>query len=467
MNTINNFSINNYIGLENIPLQDSHEFLCSFPPKQKTLFTPNYAMDSKIKEQKIEHEKINKIWENSKSIENNELSLHFDNIIGISLNNMDTIATIFKNQENLFNDQNTEEIKKFISLKVKKSILQENKYGINLNKKINKLPFSIQVSNQNKIILSLKNRVGPVGKGIFRTVYLGICLSEQSPKLIAFSKSKFIENPNDYDFNNQPIRKLKNYSDKEIEILKKIANYLTCNPQKKGLLQFYGNVDYEPEKLDDFLIKNSNLLSNRIITSTDDLLFDDENETRENNEYLNTIRTISTKFYNFGNLETFVRSSNSNKKFHCLQIAYFLLQGLTSLHSIHIFHSDIKPDNILLDFDSEKQEISNAVLGDLGFACDLSNKEDRFYKSGDSDYLAPELKKFDNSSSINLNFAIDETVFACDVYSLGLVFKKLFSDFSPPPLNELIEKMIAENPLKRPSASDALIEYQNIMNQNC
>src|SRR5271154_6356296 len=97
-----------------------------------------------------------------------------------------------------------------------------------------------------------------------------------------------------------------------------------------------------------------------------------------------------------------------------------------------IFHSDIKMDNIFIEMNLKTGLLVEAVIGDFGFACDLTNPEDRFFKCGYLNTRAPEIR-----GKISPGDSIDRTIFACDVYSMGLVLKELFLGFSNPQLNQL------------------------------
>ena len=283
------------------------------------------------------------------------------------------------------------------------------------------LPLPIEITKSGKAFLLFKKMGSDIGEGSFRKVKMGVALSEPHFPLIAHSTCT-IQN-----------LQMKNYSDQEILILKKIAKFIEKRPQSKGLLQFYGVVDYKA--------KSSNERHSKVSLQKNDR-YDQELKASFN---ATEKRSISTKLYNHGNLEDCLETLEQKNK---IRVSLFILQGLVLLHSMDIFHSDIKSDNIFLEKD-EQGRITNAVLGDLGFACDLSIPQDRFFKNGHHAHRAPE------ASMLKAMDPIDSRILACDVYSLGLILSLLFSDNSSTKLQDLIQKMISKDPIDRPNAKGA------------
>lgn len=68
-----------------------------------------------------------------------------------------------------------------------------------------------------------------------------------------------------------------------------------------------------------------------------------------------------------------------------------VLIGLDFLHDHNIFQSDMKLANILLV--KTGQLITGAKIGDFGCGRDLNDEEQRFFFTGDQQYLSPELKE--------------------------------------------------------------------------
>ncbi|EGP89626.1 uncharacterized protein MYCGRDRAFT_37854 [Zymoseptoria tritici IPO323] len=74
-------------------------------------------------------------------------------------------------------------------------------------------------------------------------------------------------------------------------------------------------------------------------------------------------------------------------------IARSVLSALKSLHAKGIAHTDIKPDNILLNFDSEGSRVVEAKLGDCGDAWDVgfdSNPQGTRHAIGAAIFRSPE-----------------------------------------------------------------------------
>jgi serine/threonine protein kinase len=149
--------------------------------------------------------------------------------------------------------------------------------------------------------------------------------------------------------------------------------------------------------------------------------------------------------------------------------------ALATLHTAGWLHSDVKPQNVIIS------EQGHATLIDLGLARQLDSGEcaaDRWL-AGDADYLAPEA--FQPQRQLTA---------AADVYALGLVLLRLlqgakaksepidarrtFSDLrsTRPDVSRdvahLLAKMLAQEPLRRPTASELVetlsrLEIESLM----
>ncbi|XP_076069691.1 serine/threonine-protein kinase grp-like [Oratosquilla oratoria] len=62
-----------------------------------------------------------------------------------------------------------------------------------------------------------------------------------------------------------------------------------------------------------------------------------------------------------------------------------LIEGVKYLHSLHVTHRDLKPDNLLLSRDDVLK------IGDFGLACEFVEEEYLTLACGTTTYIAPEV----------------------------------------------------------------------------
>ena len=155
---------------------------------------------------------------------------------------------------------------------------------------------------------------------------------------------------------------------------------------------------------------------------------------------------------------------------HAIWIARQACQGLSEFHRAAWVHGDIKPGNIHLSVDG------HATLIDLGCAVRVGSRDadSRFLLSGTLDYMAPERLMSRHQTSI-----------ASDIYSLGItLFETLtgrlpfaeahsarvaeahLREIPPSPrtfvpqlprsVAQLLQKMLAKQPERRPDVEDEL-----------
>jgi NIMA (never in mitosis gene a)-related kinase len=152
---------------------------------------------------------------------------------------------------------------------------------------------------------------------------------------------------------------------------------------------------------------------------------------------------IVTDYANDGDL---YKKLKENKCYDEETLIFWLMQicfGLSYLHKKHIFHRDIKPQNIFLN----KNELIK--IGDLGFAKLIKNEKDEMKRKqtclGTKQYMSPEMKKGIYNSKT-------------DIYSLGKTIKDFIKDETnySESFNNLINSLTEEELSRRPSADEIL-----------
>jgi len=287
----------------------------------------------------------------------------------------------------------------------------------------------IEINLDGIVVLPLNKYGQELGYGSFKSAKLAVLVTDKINPLIVRSIQKL----------NTSVAKM--CSDNELCILNKIKHYKQTHCTAIGLLTFYGSITY---------LKHPKIIEKKPIVDYDPQVFDISDE--PNNEPV-LKRAIFTKLYNYGNLRDYLKKCTFKNK---IEVAYHIISGLNHLHFMDIFHSDIKKDNIFLNF--VRGYPLEAVLGDYGFSCDLTEKKDRYYKNGNYDTMAPEL--LDKKRT---GMPIDEKILACDIYAMGVVLRELFEGFSHPILDKLIGTMLDQDPQKRPTALEAKNQFKDFI----
>ena len=134
-------------------------------------------------------------------------------------------------------------------------------------------------------------------------------------------------------------------------------------------------------------------------------------------------------------------SSSPYKGSEALIIAKKCARALYEIHQQGIIHGDVHAENFIIDKDGKN---INVEIVDFELSKILPPGEDSVIgtKRGRKNMMSPELEKHGRYSA------------ASDVYALGKMLQDSFLIPIPKPLRELINKMIDEDPNKRPSISE-------------
>eukprot|EP01118_Nematostelium_gracile_P013217 TRINITY_DN4967_c0_g1_i1.p1 TRINITY_DN4967_c0_g1~~TRINITY_DN4967_c0_g1_i1.p1 ORF type:complete len:590 (-),score=106.56 TRINITY_DN4967_c0_g1_i1:129-1757(-) len=213
--------------------------------------------------------------------------------------------------------------------------------------------------------------------------------------------------------------------------------------------------------------------------------------------------TILMEYVVYGSLTKLLKDNIPSIKFKT-KLALDVAKGIAFLHSSHIYHRDIKPDNVLVVSDDPNTPV-NLKITDFGTAnttlTRTSNRMDPTY-SGLSN--APTGKDEDDESSAtgtlvysapevfspNLQYPVDKT----DVYSFAVLLLQIFTQKVPftehpfdqfskwdiqrfvrngkrldipddlePSLKNLIRRCWAQTPKERPDFSEIVNELEKIL----
>lgn len=166
-----------------------------------------------------------------------------------------------------------------------------------------------------------------------------------------------------------------------------------------------------------------------------------------------------------------------------LLIIRTIVSSLKILHDLDIVHGDLKQDNILIKKISDEKYVSKLIDFDNSYFSSNppSNSEEVI---GTQEYYSPELAKYITGSD---DIKAKDLTTQSDIFALGILFseywcgekpiiekkyryiwqqildgkKVVFSIKIPPVLQELIEKMLSQNPKERPTLSEIISIFRS------
>ncbi|KAL4445509.1 hypothetical protein ABPG74_004583 [Tetrahymena malaccensis] len=183
-------------------------------------------------------------------------------------------------------------------------------------------------------------------------------------------------------------------------------------------------------------------------------LYDDENE----------FYFIISEFCQKGNLFNYFKQ-NSLTYEEILKICNQIIEGVIALHDKNIIHSDLKPQNILINSDNQIK------ICDFGMSKYLLSYI--VAKRGSLDYMAPEQIQgiLNKQCDIYAVGCIICFLLNLDIFELNLINikKGIFPSIEDPSIKELASlafKMMEVEPKNRISLQDCLLMLQKIQNKN-
>jgi hypothetical protein len=139
------------------------------------------------------------------------------------------------------------------------------------------------------------------------------------------------------------------------------------------------------------------------------------------------------KYYNGGNLDKALKGRLSDKERSL--ITDRILKGVSWLHQTKgIIHRDLKPGNIFLTRDRVTNEVTDAVVADMGLACSQLDNEKKSQAIGTAAFMSPAVCKASFSSGVveEKKEAVKKVMtFAHDDWAAGLILLELHRSSVP------------------------------------
>ena len=389
------------------------------------------------------HKKVSQSRKNSTI--NSNININNTNNSNINITNTNTNTNINKNRKNSINLNNnnntnsnikskntsTKNIKKTNTFqKTKKINLNHSNYSSNNTiESINLINYSSNYSpktdtsdlfeyekdkpkyltNEEKLIYGNREpkgykKIRLLGKGGCGIVWL--CINSKGNEFAVKQISKKIKNKDSFDKiinkNNKEMNHSSQMAKREIEII----NYLQSNCKSELMIYLYESIE---DNNDIWFIfeKGGHNLS--------DLIF------KLKGEFLGTERIYSIKKGHFlmkltsdiSQLKLFIKT---------------LLKFIYNISKYNIVHGDIKPDNILIEYNNEDYSIKKIKIIDFGSSFFLNNPNN--FSSNTPEYISPEitelLENSNNTKEIILFLKnLINYPYCIDIWSLGVTILEI------------------------------------------
>jgi len=386
----------------------------------------NSTINSNINLNNINNSNINMSNSNINKNHKNSINLNSINSNSIILNNNNITNSNMKSK-----NTSTKNIKKTNTFqKTKKINLNHSNYSSNNTiESINIINYSSNYSpksdtsdlfeyendkpkyltNEEKLIYGNREpkgykKIKLLGKGGCGIVWL--CINSKGNEFAVKQISKKIKNKDSFDKiinkNNKDINHSSQMAKREIEII----NYLQLNCKNDLMISLYESIE---DNNDIWIIfeKGGHNLS--------DLIF------KLKGEFLGTERIYSIKK---GHLLMKLTSDISQLKLFIKTMLKFIY----NISKFNIVHGDIKPDNILIEYNKEDYSIKKIKIIDFGSSFFLNNPNN--FSSNTPEYISPEITELlenTNNTKIIILFLknLINYPYCIDIWSLGVTILEI------------------------------------------
>ncbi|WPB06585.1 uncharacterized protein RHO25_011242 [Cercospora beticola] len=215
------------------------------------------------------------------------------------------------------------------------------------------------------------------------------------------------------------------------------VHMLTANGEHCQVVKGFRDVYVVAQKLHDQVWSASNTAHRKVVLKcAPEIRLQREREILQQFESNSCIRNFidhgnEPPFLVLEHLELGALKSSSERSFSRQDvkfIAHNVLSALASLHAKGIAHTDIKPDNILLNFNASGTRVVDAKLADCGDACDVGLQTDprgTAHAIGAAIFRSPE-------ALLGLKWSTPTDIWSFGATLLSLIFGRNFHIFKPP-----------------------------------